>query len=47
MFDAANGTTYFKGKTARQMGNDGKETAGLVKMKPEDAKKFSSLFFRE
>ena len=46
-FDTLNGTTYFKGKTAKQMGNDAKETAGLVKMSPEHAKKFSALFFRE
>ena len=45
-FDRANGTTYFKGKTAKQMGNDAKETAGLVRMSPEHAKKFSSHWFR-
>lgn len=45
-FDKANGTTYFKSKTAKQMGNDAKETAGLVRMSPEHAKKFSSLWFR-
>jgi len=46
-FDKANGTTYFKGKSSKAMGNDAKETAALVKMTPEHAKKFSSLFFRE
>jgi hypothetical protein len=46
-FDKANGTHYFDGKTSKQMGNDAKETAGLVKMKPEHAKKFSAFFFRE
>jgi len=45
-FDAANGTTYFKGKTSKQMGNDAKETAKLVKMSPEHAKKFSAFFFQ-
>lgn len=45
-FDKANGTSYFKGKTAKQMGNDAKETAALVKMTPEHAKKFSSHWFR-
>ena len=45
-FDAANGTTYFKGKNAKQMGNDAKETAALVRMKPEHAKKFSAMWFR-
>jgi phosphoglycolate phosphatase-like HAD superfamily hydrolase len=46
-FDALNGTTYFKGKTAKQLGNDARETAALVKMSPEHTKKFSALFFRE
>lgn len=46
-FDKANGTTYFKGKTSKAMGNDAKETAALMKMTPEHSKKFSSLFFRE
>ena len=45
-FDKLNGTTYFKGKSARAMGNDAKETAALVKMSPEHAKKFSAHFFR-
>jgi predicted secreted acid phosphatase len=45
-FDKLNGTTYFKGKSARSMGNDAKETAALVKMSPEHAKKFSAHFFR-
>lgn len=44
-FDKANGTTYFKGKTSKQMGNDAKETAKLVKMTPEHTKKFSSFWF--
>ena len=44
-FDKANGTTYFKGKTSKQMGNDAKETAALMKMTPEHAKKFSSFWF--
>ena len=46
-FDAANGTSYFKGKSRKQMGNDAKETAGLVKMSKDHAKKFSALWFRE
>lgn len=46
-FDVQQGTRYFAGKTAKQMGNDAKETAALVKMKPEHQKKFSALFFRE
>lgn len=45
-FDKANGTTYFKSKTALQMGNDAKETAGLVRMSPEHTKKFGALWFR-
>lgn len=45
-FDRANGTTYFKGKTAKQMGNDGKETAALLRMTPDHAKKFGAWFFR-
>jgi predicted secreted acid phosphatase len=47
MFDKANGTTYFKSKTRKQMGNDAKETSTLVGMSKEHAKKFSSLWFRE
>ncbi|MBL8957651.1 MAG: hypothetical protein JNK82_43150 [Myxococcaceae bacterium] len=47
MFDAANGTTYFKGKKRTQMGNDAKETSGLVGMTAAHAKKFSALWFRE
>lgn len=46
-FDAQNGTTYFKGKTAKQMGNDAKETATLLGMPAADTKKLSSLWFRE
>jgi phosphoglycolate phosphatase-like HAD superfamily hydrolase len=46
-FDAINGTHYFDGKTAKQMGNDAKETAAKVKMTPEHTRKFSALFFRE
>lgn len=46
-FDKANGTAYFKGKAAKQMGNDAKETAGRVKMTPEHARKFSAYWFRE
>ncbi len=45
-FDKANGTSYFKGKTAKAMGNDAKETAALVKMTPEHAKKFGAFWFR-
>jgi predicted secreted acid phosphatase len=45
-FDKANGTTYFKGKSSKAMGNDAKETAALVRMSPEHAKKFSALWFR-
>lgn len=45
-FDKANGTTYFKGKTSKSMGNDAKETAALVRMTPDHAKKFSALWFR-
>ncbi|MEW5740624.1 MAG: HAD family acid phosphatase [Myxococcota bacterium] len=45
-FDKAHGTSYFKGKKAKEMGNDAKETAALVRMSPEHAKKFSSHFFR-
>lgn len=45
-FDKLNGTSYFKGKTARAMGNDAKETAAALKMSPEHAKKFSAHFFR-
>ena len=46
-FDAINKTTYFKGKSRKQMGNDAKETATLMKMSKDDAKKFGSLWFRE
>ncbi len=45
-FDRQNGTRYFTGKTAKAMGNDAKETATLVGMTPEHAKKFSALWFR-
>lgn len=45
-FDRANGTTYFKGTSARRLGNDAKETASLVGMTPEHAKKFGALWFR-
>ncbi|MBS1150075.1 MAG: superfamily, subfamily (Acid phosphatase) [Myxococcaceae bacterium] len=45
-FDKANHTTYFTGKTAKGMGNDAKETAGLVGMSVADAKKFSAFWFR-
>lgn len=46
-FDKANGTTYFKGKTSKAMGNDAKETAKLMKMSDAHTKKFGALFFRE
>lgn len=45
-FDKLNGTTYFRGKTAKQVGNDAKETAALLKMSPAHAKKFGAHFFR-
>lgn len=44
-FDKANGTTYFKGKSSKLMGNDAKETAKSMKMSPEHTKKFSSFWF--
>lgn len=46
-FDAANGTSYFRGKSRKQMGNDARETSTLLKMSKEHAKKFSALWFRE
>jgi predicted secreted acid phosphatase len=46
-FDAQNGTTYFKGKSRKQMGNDAKETSTLMKMSKDHAKKFGSMWFRE
>jgi phosphoglycolate phosphatase-like HAD superfamily hydrolase len=46
-FDRANGTSYFKGKTAKHVGNDAKETAKLLGLSPEHAKKFSAFWFRE
>jgi predicted secreted acid phosphatase len=46
-FDKANGTHYFKNKTAKAMGNDAKETAKLLHMTDAHARKFSALFFRE
>ena len=46
-FDQLHGTTYFKGKSSKAMGNDAKETAQLLRMTPDHAKKFGSLFFRE
>lgn len=46
-FDAANGTSYFKGKSRKAMGNDAKETATLVGMTKDHAKKFGSVWFRE
>ncbi len=46
-FDALNGTTYFKGKKRTQMGNDAKETAALMGLTKDHAKKLSSLWFRE
>lgn len=46
-FDKANGTSYFKGKTSKAMGNDAKETATNLKMTDAHAKKFSAMFFRE
>lgn len=45
-FDKANGTSYFKSKTAKAMGNDAKETAALMRMSAEHTKKFSALWFR-
>ncbi len=47
MFDKANGTTYFKGKTSKLMGNDAAETGAAVGMSTDDLKKFKSLWFRE
>ena len=47
MFDKANGTTYFKGKSRTSMGNDAAETGAAVGMSADHLKKFKSLWFRE